>query len=59
MIYNRDMNKLIYKGIRLTTRQVNIILEISKEKGISFTEYIRRIVDEHLDEMKKRPQNSS
>lgn len=52
-IYNRNMNKLIMKIIRMSDRQVAFLSKISDERGISFTEIVRRIIDEYIDKTKK------
>lgn len=39
--------------IYLTERQHKIISKIANEKGISFAEFIRRILDDKIEQVKK------
>ena len=39
-------------NLYITENQEKVLKELSKEKGITFSEYLRRIVDNHIEKGK-------
>lgn len=50
------MSDLVFIPLRVPKKQKAIIVAIATDKGISYAEYVRRIIDKHIKEERKDPE---